>query len=106
MLGTGLECPDCPPPQSHLQILLLLVFEAIVHRRQEHHRRQHQLSPLPAQAVCVEGTRQQLDRDLLSCIKYFINFFFYKFGLEVRLNINPHPLPRWRSDIGGLWGLG
>ncbi|XP_016053163.1 PREDICTED: piezo-type mechanosensitive ion channel component 1 [Miniopterus natalensis] len=69
--------------QNHLQILLLLVFEAIVYRRQEHHRRQHQLAPLPAQAVCIEGTRQQLDRDLLSCVKYFINFFFYKFGLEI-----------------------
>ncbi|XP_053522537.1 piezo-type mechanosensitive ion channel component 1 isoform X1 [Artibeus jamaicensis] len=69
--------------QNHLQILLLLMFEAIVYRRQEHHRRQHQLASLPAQAVCVEGTRQQLDRDLLSCIKYFINFFFYKFGLEI-----------------------
>ncbi|XP_066099071.1 piezo-type mechanosensitive ion channel component 1 isoform X2 [Saccopteryx bilineata] len=69
--------------QNHLQILLLLVFEAIVYRRQEHHRRQHQLAPLPAQAVCIEGTRQQLDRDLLSCTKYFINFFFYKFGLEI-----------------------
>ncbi|XP_032985414.1 piezo-type mechanosensitive ion channel component 1 isoform X3 [Rhinolophus ferrumequinum] len=69
--------------QNHLQILLLLVFEAIVYRRQEHHRRQHQLAPLPAQAVCIDGTRQQLDQDLLSCIKYFVNFFFYKFGLEI-----------------------
>ncbi|XP_021563085.1 piezo-type mechanosensitive ion channel component 1 [Carlito syrichta] len=69
--------------QNHLQILLLLVFEAIVYRRQEHHRRQHQLAPLPAQAVCADGTRQRLDRDLLSCLKYFINFFFYKFGLEI-----------------------
>ncbi|XP_060041014.1 piezo-type mechanosensitive ion channel component 1 isoform X2 [Erinaceus europaeus] len=69
--------------QNHLQILLLLVFEAIVYRRQEHHRRQHQQTPLPAQAVCAEGTRQKLDQDLLSCFKYFVNFFFYKFGLEI-----------------------
>ncbi|XP_046539730.1 piezo-type mechanosensitive ion channel component 1 isoform X1 [Equus quagga] len=69
--------------QNHLQILLLLVFEAVVYRRQEHHRRQHQLAPLPAQAVCADGTRQRLDQDLLSCLKYFVNFFFYKFGLEV-----------------------
>lgn len=105
-----MEGPDYPPPQNHLQILLLLVFEAIVYRRQEHHRRQHQLAPLPAQAVCIEGTRQQLDRDLLSCVKYFVNFFFYKFGLEVRLGVNPCPLPRWDSASGGLccplWGLG
>uniref|UniRef100_G3S471 Piezo type mechanosensitive ion channel component 1 (Er blood group) n=1 Tax=Gorilla gorilla gorilla TaxID=9595 RepID=G3S471_GORGO len=70
--------------QNHLQVLLLLVFEAIVYRRQEHYRRQHQLAPLPAQAVFSSGTRQQLDQDLLGCLKYFINFFFYKFGLEVR----------------------
>lgn len=108
--GQELEGPNCPPPQNHLQILLLLVFEAIVYRRQEHHRRQHQLAPLPAQAVCIDGTRQQLDQDLLSCIKYFVNFFFYKFGLEVRLGIDPHPLPRQGSAPGcpsrPLWGLG
>ncbi|XP_036780134.2 piezo-type mechanosensitive ion channel component 1 isoform X4 [Manis pentadactyla] len=69
--------------QNHLQILLLLVFEAIVYRRQEHQRRLHQMAPLPAQAVCASGTRQQLDRDLLGCLQYFINFFFYKFGLEI-----------------------
>ncbi|KAG3256695.1 piezo type mechanosensitive ion channel component 1, transcript variant X2 [Ictidomys tridecemlineatus] len=69
--------------QNHLQILLLLVFEAMVYRRQEHYRRQHQLAPLPAQAVCADGTRQRLDQGLLSCLKYFVNFFFYKFGLEI-----------------------
>uniref|UniRef100_A0A452FL14 Piezo type mechanosensitive ion channel component 1 (Er blood group) n=1 Tax=Capra hircus TaxID=9925 RepID=A0A452FL14_CAPHI len=69
--------------QNHLQILLLLVFEAMVYRSQDYHRRRHQLAPLPAQAVCAEGTRQQLDRDLPSCLKYYVNFFFYKFGLEV-----------------------
>ncbi|XP_008564099.1 PREDICTED: piezo-type mechanosensitive ion channel component 1 [Galeopterus variegatus] len=69
--------------QNHLQVLLLLVFEAVVYRRQEHYRRQHQLAPLPAQAVFADGTRQQLDQDLLSCLKYFVNFFFYKFGLEI-----------------------
>ncbi|XP_059759686.1 piezo-type mechanosensitive ion channel component 1 isoform X1 [Balaenoptera ricei] len=69
--------------QNHLQILLLLVFEAVVYRCQDYHRRRHQLAPLPAQAVCADGTRQQLDRDLPSCLKYFVNFFFYKFGLEI-----------------------
>ncbi|OWK16031.1 hypothetical protein Celaphus_00004046 [Cervus elaphus hippelaphus] len=69
--------------QNHLQILLLLVFEAMVYRSQDYHRRRHQLAPLPAQAVCAEGTRQRLDHDLPSCLKYYVNFFFYKFGLEV-----------------------
>ncbi|XP_057566705.1 piezo-type mechanosensitive ion channel component 1 [Hippopotamus amphibius kiboko] len=69
--------------QNHLQILLLLVFEAAVYRCQDYHRRRQPLGPLPAQAVCADGTRQRLDRDLPSCLKYFLNFFFYKFGLEI-----------------------
>lgn len=92
--------PHSPIPQNHLQILLLLVFEAAVYRRQEHHRRQHRLAPPPAQAVCADGTRQNLDRDLLGCLKYFVNFFFYKFGLEVRLGC-AWPLLR----EGVPWGL-
>lgn len=110
-VGQGPKGPDCSPPQNHLQILLLLVFESIVYRRQEHHRRQYQLGQLPAQAICIDGTRQQLDRDLLSCIKYFVNFFFYKFGLEVSPGINPHPFSPGRTQPLGdlchpLWGLG
>lgn len=85
------------------------MFEAVVYRRQEHHRRQHQLAPLPAQAVCADGTRQQLDQDLLSCLKYFVNFFFYKFGLEVRPGVDPSPFSRQGSAARGpclpLWGL-
>ncbi|XP_074142306.1 piezo-type mechanosensitive ion channel component 1 isoform X2 [Sminthopsis crassicaudata] len=69
--------------QNHLLILLLLVFEAIVYRRQEYYRKQYQVALPPAQIVCPEGTRHHLDQGLLSCIKYFINFFFYKFGLEI-----------------------
>ncbi|XP_007477361.1 piezo-type mechanosensitive ion channel component 1 isoform X1 [Monodelphis domestica] len=69
--------------QNHLLILLLLVFEAIVYRRQEYYRRQYQVTQPLAQIVCPEGTRNQLDQGLLSCAKYFINFFFYKFGLEI-----------------------
>ena len=80
-------------PQNHLQILLLLVFEAMVYRSQDYHRRRHQLAPLPAQAVCAEGTRQRLDRDLPSCLKYYVNFFFYKFGLEVRRGSTLAPSP-------------
>ncbi|XP_072492429.1 piezo-type mechanosensitive ion channel component 1 isoform X2 [Notamacropus eugenii] len=69
--------------QNHLLILLLLVFEAIVYRRQEYYRKQYQVALPPAQIVCPEGTRHHLDQGLLSCAKYFINFFFYKFGLEI-----------------------
>ncbi|KAJ6657195.1 hypothetical protein lerEdw1_002784 [Lerista edwardsae] len=69
--------------QNHLQVLVLLVFEAIVYRRQEYYRKKHQLVPPPTQTVFEDGTRQNLDRGLLSCAKYFINYFYYKFGLEI-----------------------
>ena len=65
----------------------------MVYRSQDYHRRRHQLAPLPAQAVCAEGTRQRLDRDLPSCLKYYVNFFFYKFGLEVRRGSTLAPSP-------------
>ena len=89
-------------PQNHLQILLLLVFEAMVYRSQDYHRRRHQLAPLPAQAVCAEGTRQRLDHDLPSCLKYYVNFFFYKFGLEVRWGSTLAPSMGLGSTAGGL----
>ncbi|XP_054856190.1 piezo-type mechanosensitive ion channel component 1 [Eublepharis macularius] len=69
--------------QNHLQVLVLLVFEAVVYRQQEYFRRQHQLVPPPTQTVFEGATRQTLDHGLLHCIKYFINYFFYKFGLEI-----------------------
>nr|XP_020644043.1 piezo-type mechanosensitive ion channel component 1 [Pogona vitticeps] len=69
--------------QNHLQVLVLLVFEAVVYRCQEYYRKQHQLVPPATQTVFEGATRQNLDRGLLHCIKYFINYFFYKFGLEI-----------------------
>lgn len=69
--------------QNHLQVLVLLVFEAIVYRRQEYYRKKHQLVPPPTKTVFEDGTRQNLDKGLLNCAKYFINYFYYKFGLEI-----------------------
>ncbi|KAM8946470.1 piezo-type mechanosensitive ion channel component 1 [Pelodytes ibericus] len=69
--------------QNHLQILLLLVFEAIVYRHQTFYRKRYQLEVPHTQTVFPEVHREHLDQGLLSCIKYFINYFFYKFGLEI-----------------------
>lgn len=64
-------------------MLLLLVFEAAVYRRQEYYRRQHQLVPPATEAIFEEGTHARLDQGLLPCAQYFLNYFYYKFGLEV-----------------------
>uniref|UniRef100_A0A3B4ALK0 Piezo TM25-28 domain-containing protein n=1 Tax=Periophthalmus magnuspinnatus TaxID=409849 RepID=A0A3B4ALK0_9GOBI len=71
--------------QNHLMILGLLVFEATIFRHQLYFRLHNGLK-LPPFSILFQGiTRQHLDHSVLSCVKYFINFFFYKFGLEVSL---------------------
>uniref|UniRef100_A0A3Q1F967 Uncharacterized protein n=1 Tax=Acanthochromis polyacanthus TaxID=80966 RepID=A0A3Q1F967_9TELE len=71
--------------QNHLMILGLLVFEATVHRHQLYYRLHNDLKPPPFSIIFQGITRQHLDHGILPCIKYFINFFYYKFGLEISL---------------------
>ncbi|XP_063169125.1 LOW QUALITY PROTEIN: piezo-type mechanosensitive ion channel component 1 [Candoia aspera] len=81
--GIRKRYPNLGYIQNHLQVLVLLVFEAVVYRCQEYYRKQHQLVPPLTQTIFEDATRQNLDKGLLNCIKYFINYFFYKFGLEI-----------------------
>ncbi|XP_030590436.1 piezo-type mechanosensitive ion channel component 2 [Archocentrus centrarchus] len=74
-----------PCLRNHLMVLGLLVFEATVHRHQLYFRLHNSLKPPPFSIIFQGITRQHLDHGILPCIKYFINFFFYKFGLEISL---------------------
>ncbi|XP_064242471.1 piezo-type mechanosensitive ion channel component 1 [Passer domesticus] len=69
--------------KNHLLVLLLLVFEAVVYRRQQYHRKQHQLVAPVTETVFEDISREHLDLGLVSCAKYFVNYFYYKFGLEI-----------------------
>lgn len=69
--------------QNHLQVLVLLTFEAIVYRHQNFYRKRYQLEVPRNQTVFPDVWREHLDQSLFNCIKYFINYFFYKFGLEI-----------------------
>ncbi|KAM6253151.1 LOW QUALITY PROTEIN: piezo-type mechanosensitive ion channel component 1, partial [Porphyrio hochstetteri] len=69
--------------QNHLQVLLLLVFEAVVYRRQQYYRKQHQLVAPITETVFEDISHQHLDSGLAPCAKYFLNYFYYKFGLEI-----------------------
>ena len=64
-------------------MLMLLVFEAMVYRHQAHHYRQLQRSPPQILTIFPQVTRDTLDQGLLPCLKYLLNYSFYKFGLEV-----------------------
>ncbi|XP_069724466.1 piezo-type mechanosensitive ion channel component 1 [Phaenicophaeus curvirostris] len=69
--------------QNHLLVLLLLVFEAVVYRRQQYYRKQHQLVAPVTETIFEDVSREHLDDGLGSCVKYFFNYFYYKFGLEI-----------------------
>ncbi|CAB1329419.1 unnamed protein product [Coregonus sp. 'balchen'] len=83
--GALRKCEDriLPCLRNHLMVLGLLVFEVTVHRHQLYYRLRNNLK-VPTFSIIFQGiTRQHLDHGILPCIKYFINYFFYKFGLEV-----------------------
>ncbi|KAK5863316.1 hypothetical protein PBY51_000354 [Eleginops maclovinus] len=85
--GALLKCEGriLPCLRNHLMVLGLLVFEATVHRHQLYFRLHNDLKAPPFSIIFQGITRQHLDHGVLPCIKYFINFFYYKFGLEISL---------------------
>ncbi|KAG1930554.1 piezo-type mechanosensitive ion channel component [Pimephales promelas] len=69
--------------RNNLLMLAILAFEVTIYRHQEFFRLRNQLSPPPSRTIFHDITRQHLDHGIINCAKYFINYFFYKFGLEV-----------------------
>uniref|UniRef100_A0A8B9HP37 Piezo type mechanosensitive ion channel component 2 n=1 Tax=Astyanax mexicanus TaxID=7994 RepID=A0A8B9HP37_ASTMX len=68
---------------NDLLIVAILAFEVTIYRHQEYFRRHNKLSPPPSRTIFHDITRQHLDNGIINCIKYFINYSFYKFGVEV-----------------------
>ncbi|XP_061592541.1 piezo-type mechanosensitive ion channel component 2 [Cololabis saira] len=85
--GALLKCEGriLPCLRNHLMVLGLLVFEATVYRHQLYFRLHNALKPPPFSIIFQGITRQHLDHGIPPCIKYLINFGFYKFGLEISL---------------------
>ncbi|XP_077433447.1 piezo-type mechanosensitive ion channel component 2 isoform X2 [Vanacampus margaritifer] len=85
--GALLKCEGriLPCLRNHLMVLGLLAFEATVHRHQLYFRLHNNLKPPPFSILFHGITRQHLDHGIRPCMKYFVNFFFYKFGLEMSL---------------------
>uniref|UniRef100_A0A3Q3BAU1 Piezo type mechanosensitive ion channel component 2 n=1 Tax=Kryptolebias marmoratus TaxID=37003 RepID=A0A3Q3BAU1_KRYMA len=71
--------------RNNLLMLALLAFEVTVYRHQEYFRLRNKLSPPAARIIFHDITRQHLDIGIICFVKYFVNYFFYKFGLETCL---------------------
>lgn len=68
-------------------MLAILAFEVTIYRHQEYYRCRNNLTVPVTKPIFHDITRAHLDDGLVNCVKYFINYFFYKFGLEVNCNI-------------------
>ncbi|XP_072235133.1 piezo-type mechanosensitive ion channel component 2-like [Leuresthes tenuis] len=68
--------------RNNLMMLALLAFEVTIYRHQELYRLRHNKIPPPTRTLFHDVTRHHLDNSVLNSIKYFLNYFFYKFGLE------------------------
>ena len=73
--------------QNNLLMLALLAFEVTIYRHQLYYRLRNKLSPPAARIIFHDITRHHLDMGIVNFVKYFINYFFYKFGLEVGLGL-------------------
>ncbi|XP_075703005.1 piezo-type mechanosensitive ion channel component 2-like isoform X2 [Rhinoderma darwinii] len=79
------KCADSVLPciQNHLTVLALMAIESTVYRHQLYYRVHNKLTTPITGSIFDNITRQNLDDGVVSCLKYFVNYFFYKFGMEV-----------------------
>ncbi|KAK3085436.1 hypothetical protein FSP39_003276 [Pinctada imbricata] len=69
--------------RNYIGIMLILAFERVVYYHQYQTYNQSGM-PRPMKGVIFpEIKRPDADRGLLSCAKFFANYFFYKYGLEI-----------------------
>lgn len=66
-------------------IMLIVVFSAhaMVRYRQRFYRVRHQLPEPRPGVVFIEANRSNADVGIKQCLMYLLNYFFYKFGVEV-----------------------
>ncbi|KAJ3594601.1 hypothetical protein NHX12_003908 [Muraenolepis orangiensis] len=68
--------------RNNLLMLGILAFEVTIYRHQQYFRLRNKLTPPAARIIFHGVTRQHLDHGIVNFVKYFVNYFFYKFGLE------------------------
>lgn len=71
--------------KGYIGLILVLTIQAVVKIRQEVNRLNLNEPEPKAGVIFPDATRSTADDNLLECLKYLANYFFYKFGLEVSL---------------------
>ncbi|XP_022834650.1 piezo-type mechanosensitive ion channel component isoform X2 [Spodoptera litura] len=71
--------------KGYIGLLAVFIFYALVTYRQKALRESGALPKERIKTIFPEITRKEADIDLIHCIKYLINFGFYKFGVEITM---------------------
>ncbi|KAJ0182013.1 hypothetical protein K1T71_002735, partial [Dendrolimus kikuchii] len=71
--------------KGYIGLIAVFTFYSLVTYRQENLRLMGLLPKQKEKVMFPEITRKEADKDLPSCIKYLINYGFYKFGVEITL---------------------
>ena len=74
----------CLCPQNYIGILLIIVLQRVVHLHQLQYFNTPTITRPKTGILFPDIRRADADKGLLECAKYLFNYFFYKFGLEVK----------------------
>ncbi|KAL0894989.1 hypothetical protein ABMA27_013468 [Loxostege sticticalis] len=73
--------------KGYIALIALFTFYSLVKYRQRTKRQLQGMGPMTDKEKIMfpEITRQDADTDIIHCVKYLINYGFYKFGVEITL---------------------
>ena len=70
--------------QNYIVIVLILALESITYiHQQQQYNKPNKTKPIFG-IVYPEIRRPDGDKGLIQCAKFFVNYTFYKYGMEVR----------------------
>ncbi|XP_055891303.1 piezo-type mechanosensitive ion channel component 2-like isoform X3 [Biomphalaria glabrata] len=66
----------------YILVLVLVAFESIIRYHQKQYFNTPDVEKPQAGIIFAKINRQEADKGIIKCFKFFANYFFYKFGLE------------------------
>ncbi|XP_050729563.1 piezo-type mechanosensitive ion channel component-like isoform X11 [Eriocheir sinensis] len=84
---TGLTKTDNLPKylKGYIGIIVVITVQAVVGIRQQYQRKVTGLPPPPLGVLFPNVTRAVADDGIVECLKFLLNYGFYKFGVEICL---------------------
>ncbi|XP_045785092.1 piezo-type mechanosensitive ion channel component isoform X14 [Maniola jurtina] len=71
--------------KGYIGLIAVFTFYSLVTYRQKNHREMGLLPSNKEKVMFPNITRKEADKDMIHCVKYLMNYGFYKFGVEISL---------------------